>query len=314
MPAKLEDKKLTMNMNIYLKEVCNGVVNPITKETLTNYKKVIACPELREVWMKAMCKELGNIAQGYSDGECINEKGTNTVRFLTHEEIKAIPKDRKITYARIVVDYCEQKDDPNRVRITVGGNLIDYPGELTTRTADLTTTKLMWNSVISTEGARYMCADIKSFYLETPLDRTEYMRMPLDLIPPEFQEAYGLQEKAKNGFVYMAILKGMYGLPQAGILANKLLKKRLAKHGYFEMPHTPGLWKHVSRPIAFTLVVDDFGIKYQGVEHAQHLLKAIKEDYTVEVDWTGALYCGIKLEWNYKKGYVDISMPGYVQK
>ena len=56
----------------------------------------------------------------------------------------------------------------------------------------------------------------------------------------------------------------MYGLPKAGILANKLLKKRLAKYGYFEMPHTPGLWKHVSRPIAFTLVVDDFGIKYEG--------------------------------------------------
>ena len=160
MPANLEDKQLTMNMNIDLEEVCNSVINPITKETLTNYKKVIACPELREVWMKAMCKELGNIAQGYSDGENINEKGTNTVRFLTHEEIRAIPKDRKITYARIVVNFREQKDDPNRVRITVGGNLIDYPGELTTRTADLTTTKLMWNSVISTEGARYMCADI----------------------------------------------------------------------------------------------------------------------------------------------------------
>ena len=115
------------------------------------------------------------------------------------------------------------------MRITVGGNLIDYPGELTTRTADLTTTKILWNSVVSTEGARYMTADIKSFYLETPLDRPEYMKMPLALIPEEFQEAYGLKSKAKNGFVYMEILKGMYGLPQAGILANKLLKRRLAK-------------------------------------------------------------------------------------
>ena len=133
-----------------------------------------------------------------------------------------------VTYARIVVDYCPQKEDPNHVRITVGGNLIDYPGELTTLTADLTTTKVMWNSVISTEGARYMCADIKGFYLETPLDRPEYMRMPLDLIPEDFQNAYQLQEKAKNGYVYMEIQKGMYGLPQAGILANKLLKEQLA--------------------------------------------------------------------------------------
>ena len=68
----------------------------------------------------------------------------------------------------------------------------------------------------------------------------------------------------KNGFIYMCIQKGMYGLMAAGILANKLLKSRLAKKGYFELPHTPGLWKHVSRPISFTLVVDDFGIKHEG--------------------------------------------------
>ena len=303
-----------MNYQVNLEEYCNGVVHPITKETLTNYKKVIQCPELRDVWMKAMCKELGNIAQGYSDGEKINEKGTNTVRFLTHEEIKAIPKDRTVTYARIVVDYRAQKDDPNRVRITVGGNLIDYPGELTTRAADLTTTKIMWNSVISTKDARYCTADIKSFYLETPLDRPEYMKMAIDLIPPEFQEAYNLQEKVKNGYVYMEINKGMYGLPQAGILANKLLKKRLARQGYFEVPHTPGLWRHVTRPVSFTLVVDDFGIKYQGKEHAEHLIRALKEDYALEVDWSGDLYIGISLDWNYEKGYVDISMPGYVKK
>jgi hypothetical protein len=54
----------------------------------------------------------------------------------------------------------------------------------------------------------------------------------------------------------MEIRRAMYGLPQAGILANKLLKQRLAKHGYYEVTHTPGLWKHISRPVQFTLVVD----------------------------------------------------------
>jgi hypothetical protein len=71
-------------------------------------------------------------------------------------------------------------------------------------------------------------------YLETPLDRYEYMRMPLDLFPDNIVNHYDLKRKAKNGFVYMEIRRGMYGLPQAGILANKLLKKRLALHGYFE--------------------------------------------------------------------------------
>jgi len=112
----------------------------------------------------------------------------------------------------------------------------------------------------------------------------------------------------------MEIRKGMYGLPQAGILANKLLKKRLAKQGYYELPHTPGLWKHISRPIAFTLVVDDFGVKYVGEQHARHLVESIKKEYTVEVDWAGELYCGIKLAWDYDNHFVDISMPTSVSK
>ena len=94
----------------------------------------------------------------------------------------------------------------------------------------------------------------------------------------------------------------MYGLPQAGILANKILKQRLATKGYYEMPHTPGLWKHIHRPITFSLVIDDFDIKYVGEEKFKHLLNAIKEEYTVKTDETGGLYCGITLDWNYEKG------------
>ena len=142
---------------------------------------------------KAMCIELGRLAQGYGD-----TKGTNTVEFMSHEEIANIPKDQTVTYARIVVDYRAQKTDPNRVRITVGGNLIDYPYELTTRTADLTTPKIMWNSVVSTRDARYICADVKNFYLCTPLDRPEYMRMPAKYLPDEFIKHYGLANKIKN--------------------------------------------------------------------------------------------------------------------
>ena len=88
----------------------------------------------------------------------------------------------------------------------------------------------------------------------------------------------------------------------------------MAKHGYFEVTHTPGLWKHVSRPIQFTLVVDDFGIKYVGEEHFKHLINALREHYDVTIDKEGKLYCGITLEWDYDKRTLDISMPGYVKK
>ncbi len=91
--------------------------------------------------------------------------------------------------------------------------------------------KLLWNSTISTKGACFAGANIKNMYLKTPLERSEYMKMPLSLFPQDIINRYGLNDKALNGYVYMEICKGMYGLPQAGILVNKLLKKHLANHG-----------------------------------------------------------------------------------
>ncbi len=72
-------------------------------------------------------------------------------------------------------------EDSHHIQITAGGNLIKYPGELLTRTANLTTSKLMWNSVLSTKDAKYMCLDIKNFDLSAPLIRYKYMKMPLEL-------------------------------------------------------------------------------------------------------------------------------------
>jgi hypothetical protein len=97
----------------------------------------------------------------------------------------------------------------------------------------------------------------------------------------------------------MVILKGMYGLPQAGILANKILKEQLVRHGYFEQPHTPGLWKHITHSEWFYLCVDGFSIMYIGRKHLQHLYDALhKETYEILEDWTSNLYCRITLKWN----------------
>ena len=78
--------------------------------------------------------------------------------------------------------------------------------------------------------------------------------------------------------------------------------------------YLPGLWKHDTRPIQFTLVVDDFGVKYEGEEHALHLKQALEEHYKVTTDWTGKRYIGIMLDWDYKKQQVHLTMPGYVTK
>ena len=93
-----------------------------------------------------------------------------------------------------------------------------------------------------------------------------------------------------NGYVYTKIHRRMYGLPQSGILGNQLLTARLAPHGYYQCRHTLRLWKHKWRPILFSLVVDDFGIKYVGKKHADHLITAIEENYNFAKDWAGKLY------------------------
>ena len=86
--------------NITKHSAYSGVVHPVTKETITNYRKLIEDPITREIWLEAMAKELGRLAQGYKD-----TKGTNTVEFMDLDEIAAIPKHKVVTYARIVVDF-----------------------------------------------------------------------------------------------------------------------------------------------------------------------------------------------------------------
>ena len=159
-------------------------------------------PIKTQLWTRSMSNELGRISPGFS-----NQKGTDTIQWMMHENIGTIPKDRTFKYARIIVDYIEKNKDPNRVRITAGGNLIYYLYELTTQTADLIETKIMWNSVSSTKGEKYMCIDIKNMYLATPMDRFEYIRIPMNLIPKELATQYNLHDKVKNGFVYIKIEK-----------------------------------------------------------------------------------------------------------
>jgi hypothetical protein len=213
------------------------------------------------------------------------------------------------------VDHRPKKEDPNQTRIAVGGNLTTYKGSTLTCTANLTTSRLLWNSVLSMEGAKYMCLDIKNFYLTAALDYYEYMKIPLALLSEWIKTQYNLDTHVRDGFVFLKIRRTVWGLPLAGILANKLLRKQLKPHGYYECVNTPGFWCHATKPITFFLVVDDFGVKYMGKEHAEHLINYLKEETCkLTEDWTRDLYCSILLRWDYKARKLDISMPGYIKK
>ena len=109
------------------------------------------------------------------------------------------------------------------------------------------------------------------------MNRYEYMKMPLSIFLQHFIKEYNLLEKVYKGSVWIEIRRSIYGLPQSGKLANEDLRNKISPHGYYEVKHTPGLWKHISRPIQFTLVVDDFGVKYTRRKDAEHLLGILEK-------------------------------------
>jgi len=182
---------------------------------------------------------------------------------------------------------------------------VHFPSDAGTPTANLLTVKLLINSIISTAGAKFMTMDTKDFYLNTPMARYKYMQLRIANMPDDIIEHYNLRNKATpDGYIYCEIQKGMYGLPQAGIIAQQLLEERLTKHGYRQSKTTPGLWKHDTRPISFTLVV----------ENVQHLLDAVRQYYKCSCDWVGERYCGLTIKWDYDGRKVHLAIPGYLPK
>ena len=100
-----------------------------------------------------------------------------------------------------------------------------------------------------------MSIDIKDFYLCSPMKRYKYFRMKIELFPEDIIQEYNLHNKVDaTGNVHCKVQRGMYGLPQAGIIAQELLEERLLKAGYCQSKVTPGYWKHDWRPISFTLI------------------------------------------------------------
>ena len=143
---------------------------------------------------------------------------------------------------------------------------------------------MILNSIVSTSRSRYAILDIKNFYLYNKLPSPEYMRIDINIIPKQIIQEYKLNNIVHNGYVYIEINKGMYGLPQSGKIANDKLTIHLARFGYHPYKRTPGLWSHQTRPIQFSLVVDDFAVKYERKENLNHLLKMLESKNEMTID------------------------------
>ncbi len=196
----------------------------------------------------------------------------------------------------------------------MGGKLINYPKECGTPTVDILTIKLLFNSIISTPNAKFMTINIKDFYLMMPMDLYEYFRMKLELFPQDIINKYALRNKVDvDGNVFCKVQCCMYSLPQAGVIVQDLLTKFLHKTGYRQSTITPGYWRHNWHPISFTLVVNDFGVKYINKNNVDHLTSVLKQDYKIDTDSEITGYLGLTLNWDYKKHKVHLSMPGYIK-
>ena len=153
----------------------------------------------------------------------------------------------------------------------------------------------------------------KKLYLGTPLSRYKHINIPIDILPQEIIVGYFLINLSHNGYIYCKICKWMYSLPHVGILPNQQLVQWLSPKVHTPCKHTPGLWRNKWRPITFSWVVDDFGVKCVCKQHADYLINTIQDHYQVSTDWKGKRYCGISIKWNYQKQVVILSMPGYIQ-
>ena len=257
---------------------------------LTYAKAILSNQELQ--WRQAKIKEFNRLFS------------SNAMKPLhIHEQPMYRRKDTSYYNPQI-----KEKEDATgnrtyRVRGTIGGDRINYPGETSANTAAMPVVKILLQSVVS-DDSNWMTLDIKDYYLNTPLSRPEYIRIQRKLIPPATLAAHKLERFMSNNSILFEVNKGMYGLPQAGYLAQQELIEHLREHQYHQTD-TLCLFRHSSNGTTFALIVDDFGVKYKDKEAAEHLINALQEIYTIKIDWTGAKYIGLS---------VTLSMPVYIAK
>ena len=137
-------------------------------------------------------------------------------------------------------------------------------------------------------------------YLMSDLVESEYVKFDIKLIPQRIIDHYNINDIVDDkGFVYAKINKTWYGLKQNGKIAHNVSMKHLNKHGYYQAKNTHGLFVHEICDISFTLVVNDFGIKFTNKQDVDHLISIMRGKDKFKVDFDAKQCIGIHLNWNY---------------
>ena len=185
-PQMLASRRFPMKL---LCEMAGAVMD--SSGEMFEYRHLMKRDEYRVLWGKATGKEIVRLAQGLK----VIVEGTNTIYFINKNKV---PQDRwkDVTYGRIGANYQPEKEDPYRIRLTIGGDRINYNEDCGIPIADLLTVKLLLNSIVSTPGAKFFTMDIKDFYLNINLPRYEYLRLKISDMPDNVIKAYGLYKKS----------------------------------------------------------------------------------------------------------------------
>jgi len=284
--------------NRQLAAAAMDIVIDVQPET---WKEAVRGPD-RDIWLRAHSEEITRLVE---KNECM--------KFIPHT---SKPRKKAASYYNPQVKVKVKNGQMvYRVRGTYGGNKQQFNGEKDAQTAALPTVKLQLNSVVS-DDAEWMTVDISDFYPTkgNTLSEPEYMWIELTSLPEDIIVKFNLHSLAVHGKVMVQIDSALYGLKQAGKVAQDRLVKHLATNGYHQCENTPCLFKHEDRPVMFTLVVDDFGVKYKGKENVQHLLDTLEQIYVISVDWKGERFIGMTINHDKAARTLTVSMPNYVQK
>ena len=281
--------------------MANSSLNLNADGTPLTYSKALK-GEDREAWLLEHDTEIRKLISG-----------THTMHPI-HKQAITADRQRDITYFNPV---CREKIKDGkikrRVRGTIGGDRINYPGSVSARTASLEVVRTLLNSVLA-DDADFMTADITDYYLGTPLLRPEYVRIATKNLSATIMEEFGLDAYCVDEHVYFEVVKGMYGLPQAGLLAQERLVSHLAASDYIQSSVIPCLFRHPTNGVTFVLVVDDFGVKFTNPEGRDHFLDTLRALYQITVDAKGSQYLGMAIVHDKIRQTISISMPGYIAR
>jgi len=279
--------------------------------TPANYKSALTGPD-KVQWNGAACTEYTKLFGG--EDPVINATHLKNIK-------KGQPIARDCPQIKVKPATTPGGMPSLRVRMTLDGSTLTNITDRSSPTADLATIKIMCNHAVSTPGSRISTADCADYYLGSPFPngRKEYMFLTLSNIPSEIIDKYNLAPfittRGKTNGIYVQVNKGMYGIPDSGRLAKDRLDALLDSAGFYETP-TPCLYKHRTRNICFSLIVDDFFIIDTDTKDndRDYLFDTLRTTYTLKTNTNQTLkYVGITISKDDEIRQVSLSVPGYIK-